>query len=93
MLKELGLVVTGFAVGVGVTLYYTKDLIVAGVTHTLADVFEEELEDAKDHKRDYTKPPKDIYQIYEAVWYNHVCYFSRLARCGVHLSYLELLRQ
>ena len=56
MLKELGLVVTGFAVGVGVTLYYTKDLIVAGVTHTLADVFEEELEDAKDHKRDYTKP-------------------------------------
>ena len=56
MLKELGLVVTGFAVGVGVTLYYTKDLIVAGVAHTLADVFEEEIEDAKDHKRDYTKP-------------------------------------
>ena len=56
MLKELGLVVTGFAVGVGVTLYYTKDLIVAGVTHTLADVFEEEIEDAKDNKRDYTKP-------------------------------------
>ena len=56
MLKELGLVVTGFAVGVGVTLYYTKDLIVAGVTHTLADVFEEEIEDAKDHKRDYAKP-------------------------------------
>lgn len=56
MLKELGLVVTGFAVGVGVTLYYTKDLIVAGVAHTLADVFEEEIEDAKDNKRDYTKP-------------------------------------
>ena len=56
MLKELGLVVTGFAVGVGVTLYYTKDLIVAGVAHTLADVFEEEIEDSKDHKRDYTKP-------------------------------------
>ncbi len=56
MLKELGLVVTGFAVGVGVTLYYTKDLIVAGVTHTLADVFEEEIEDVKDKKRDYTKP-------------------------------------
>lgn len=56
MLKELGLVVTGFAVGVGVTLYYTKDLIVAGVTHTLADVFEEEIEDSKDHNRDYTKP-------------------------------------
>ena len=56
MLKELGLVVTGFALGVGVTLYYTKDLIVAGVTHTLADVFEEEIEDAKDNKRDYTKP-------------------------------------
>ena len=56
MLKELGLVVSGFAVGVGVTLYYTKDLIVAGVTHTLADVFEEKIEDAKDHKRDYTKP-------------------------------------
>ena len=56
MLKEIGLVVTGFAVGVGVTLYYTKDLIVAGVTHTLADVFEEEIEDAKDNKRDYTKP-------------------------------------
>ena len=56
MLKELGLVVTGFAVGVGVTLYYTKDLIVAGVAHTLANVFEEEIEDAKDNKRDYTKP-------------------------------------
>ena len=56
MIKELGLVVTGFAVGVGVTLYYTKDLIVAGVANTLADVFEEEIEDAKDHKRDYTKP-------------------------------------
>ena len=56
MLKELGLVVTGFAVGVGVTLYYTKDLIVTGVTHTLADVFEEEIEDVKDKKRDYTKP-------------------------------------
>ena len=56
MLKELGLVVTGFAVGVGVTLYYTKDLIVAGVTHTLADVCEEGIEDARDHKRDYTKP-------------------------------------
>ena len=56
MLKELGLVVTGFAVGVGVTLYYTKDLIVAGVTHTLADVFEEEIEDVKSNKRDYTKP-------------------------------------
>ena len=56
MLKELGLVVTGFAVGVGVTLYYTKDLIVAVVTHTLADVFEEEIEDVKDKKRDYTKP-------------------------------------
>ena len=56
MLKELGLVVTGVTIGVGVTLYYTKDLIVAGVTHTLADVFEEQLEDAKDHKRDYTKP-------------------------------------
>ena len=56
MIKEVGLVVTGFAVGVGVTLYYTKDLIVAGVTHTLADVFEEEIEDVKDSKRDYTKP-------------------------------------
>ena len=56
MLKELGLVVTGFAIGVGVTLYYTKDLIVAGVTHTLADVFEEEIEDVKSNKRDYTKP-------------------------------------
>ena len=56
MLKELGLVVTGFAVGVGVALYFTKDLIVAGVTHTLADVFEEEIEDVKDSKRDYTKP-------------------------------------
>ena len=61
MLKELGLVVTGFAVGVGVTLYYTKDLIVAGVTHTLADVFEEEIEDAKDNKRDYTKDNKRDY--------------------------------
>ena len=56
MLKELGLVVTGVTIGVVGALYYAKNLIVAGVTHTLADVFEEEIEDAKDHKRDYTKP-------------------------------------
>ena len=47
MLKELGLVVTGVTLGVGVTLYYTKDLIVTGVTHTLADVFEEEISNFK----------------------------------------------
>ena len=73
MLKELGLLVTGFAVGVGVTLYYTKDLIVAGVTHTLADVFEEEIEDAKDHKRDYTKP---LRKSGKYPWGEHKSYYT-----------------
>ena len=66
MIKELGLVVTGFAIGVGVTLYYTKDYIVEGFAHKLSDVMEEEIQDMKDelyneqvekdNKRDYTKP-------------------------------------
>jgi len=66
MIKELGLVVTGFAIGVGVTLYYTKDYIVEGFAHKLSDVMEEEIQDMKDelyneqvekdNRRDYTKP-------------------------------------
>ena len=73
MLKELGLVATGFAVGVGVTLYYTKDLIVAGVTHTLADVFEEGIEDAKGNKTDYTKP---LRRSGKYPWGEHKSYYT-----------------
>ena len=66
MIKELGLVVTGFAIGVGVTVYVTKDFLMEGFAHKLADVIGEEVQDMKDefyneqvekdNKRDYTKP-------------------------------------
>ena len=66
MIKELGLVVTGFAIGVGVTVYVTKDFLMEGFAHKLADVIDEEVQDMKDemyneqvekdNQRDYTKP-------------------------------------
>ena len=66
MIKELGLVVAGFAIGVGVTVYVTKDFLMEGFAHKLAYVIDEEVQDMKDemyneqvkkdNQRDYTKP-------------------------------------
>ena len=56
MLKELGLVVTGVTIGVVGTLYVTKDFLMEGFAHKLSEVIDEEVQDMKDHKRDYTKP-------------------------------------
>ena len=70
MIKELGLVVTGVAIGAGATLYLTRELLGGPIAEKLIDIMEEiideEVQDAKDelyneqvekdHKRDYTKP-------------------------------------
>ena len=66
MLKELGLVVTGVAIGVVGTLYVTKDFLLEGFAHKLSEVIDEEVQDVKDelcneqvdkdNRRDYTKP-------------------------------------
>ena len=83
MIKELGLVVTGFAIGVGVTVYVTKDFLMEGFAHKLADVIDEEVQDMKDelyneqverdNKRDYTKP---LRKSGKYPWGEHKSYYT-----------------
>ena len=73
MIKELGLVVTGVTIGVVGTLYVTKDFLMEGFAHKLSEVIDEEVQDMKDHKRDYTKP---LRKSGKYPWGEHKSYYT-----------------